>query len=158
VVHNLGRRFEQVLLTILSAMVALIVALATLDLLWMIIQDLISPPIILLDITELLDLFGFVLIILVGIELLETIKGYLREHVVRLEVVLDLALIAIARKIIVLEMTESAPLAAFGIAVVVLALGIARYLVRSRSDPATSASGSQGDSRPTRDDQEHTSP
>jgi uncharacterized membrane protein (DUF373 family) len=96
---------------------------------------------------------GFVLIILVGIELLETIKGYLREHVVRLEVVLDVALIAIARKIIVLEMNESTPLAAFGIAAVVLALGIARYLVRSRSDSATSASVSDVGSRPTRDNQ-----
>jgi len=126
-----SRRFEQVLIGVLTVATALVVALATLELLWMVAKDLVTPPVILLQVDELLDLFGFILIILVGIELMETIKGYLREHVVRLEVVLDVALIAIARKIIIFEIKEAAPLAPFGIAGIVLALGIARYLVMS---------------------------
>lgn len=128
---GLSRRFERVLIGTLTVTTSLVVALATLDLLWMIVQDLATPPLILLQVDELLDLFGFILIILVGIELMETIKGYLREQVVRLEVVLDVALIAVARKIIIFDIKEAAPLAAFGIAAIVLALGIARYLVKS---------------------------
>ena len=130
-IDGFSRRFERVLIGTLMVTTCLVVALATLDLLWMVVQDLLTPPLILLQVEELLDLFGFILIILVGIELMETIKGYLREQVVRLEVVLDVALIAVARKIIIFEIKEAAPLAAFGIAAIVLALGVARYLVKS---------------------------
>jgi uncharacterized membrane protein (DUF373 family) len=97
----------------------------------MIVQDIATPPVVLLEVDELLDIFGFILIVLVGIELMETIKGYLREHVVRLEVVLDVALIAIARKIIIFEVNEATPLASIGLAAIITALGIARYLVKS---------------------------
>jgi uncharacterized membrane protein (DUF373 family) len=37
---------------------------------------------------------------LIGIELLETIKAYLLEKVVHVEIVIEVALIAIARKVI----------------------------------------------------------
>jgi uncharacterized membrane protein (DUF373 family) len=118
----------------------------------MIVQDLVTPPVILLEVDELLDLFGFVLIVLVGIELLETIKSYLHEHVVRLEVVLDVALIALARKIIILELGEALPLAALAIAAVVIALGVARHLVKSQRISAHAAPESDRDRPTSRED------
>lgn len=129
--ERLTNQLERGVVLALTVATALVVALATLDVLWMIVQDIATPPVILLEVDELLDIFGFILIVLVGIELMETIKGYLREHVVRLEVVLDVALIAIARKIIIFEVKEAAPLASFGLAAIIIALGIARYLVKS---------------------------
>lgn len=45
---------------------------------------------------ELMDLFGVFLLVLIGIELLDTIKVYLKENVVNVEVVVLVAIIAVS--------------------------------------------------------------
>ena len=55
---------------------------------------------------HLLEYFGYVLLVLIGVELLDTIRAYLQEHVVHVEIVLEVALIAVARKIIILELKD----------------------------------------------------
>ena len=95
--------FERVVVIVLIVMMSLVILLSTVELGWIIILDMITPPIILPQINELLEIFGFFLLILIGIELLETLRAYLLEHVVHVEVVLEVALIAIARKVIILE-------------------------------------------------------
>jgi len=92
--------------------------------------DIISPPIILLEVGELLNIFGLFLLILIGVELLETVKMYFREHVVHVEVVFMVALIAIARKVIILDLEKYSYLALIGIALIILALSVGYYLVR----------------------------
>jgi uncharacterized membrane protein (DUF373 family) len=105
--------------------------------------------VVLLEIDELLDIFGFFLLILIGVELLETIKAYLVEHVVHVEIVLEVALIAIARKVIILEPKELPPLTLLSIAALIVTLAIAFYLekqarhrIRSASGPDTAAESS----------------
>jgi uncharacterized membrane protein (DUF373 family) len=122
--------FELVVVMALIVMMALIVFLSTVELGWIIILDMITPPIILPQIDELLEIFGFFLLILIGIELLETIRAYLVEHVVHVEVVLEVALIAVARKVIILEPKEEASSTLFGIAALILALAVGFLLVR----------------------------
>ena len=80
------KRFERIITASLVVMLAIIVFLATLELGWLIVQDIISPPLFLLETGELLDIFGLFLLVLIGIELLETIKAYLKESVVHVEV------------------------------------------------------------------------
>jgi hypothetical protein len=77
----------------LIVLMAVVLLLTTIDLGWMLVQDILTPPVILLEIEELLEIFGFFLLILIGVELLETIKAYLNEGVVHVEVVLMVALI-----------------------------------------------------------------
>ena len=95
--------FERMVVLALVAMMAVIILLSTVELGWIIIQDIITPPYVLPGITELLDVFGFFLLILIGIELLETIRAYLVEHIIHVEIVLEVALIAVARKVIILD-------------------------------------------------------
>ncbi|MGD8520507.1 MAG: phosphate-starvation-inducible PsiE family protein, partial [Desulfobacterales bacterium] len=97
---------------------------------WIIIKDIITPPIILLEIEELLEIFGFFLLVLIGVELLETIKAYLVEKVVHVEVVIEVALIAIARKVIILDLEKYEDLTLFGIAALILAIAIAIYAIK----------------------------
>lgn len=66
--------FGKLIVFALVGMMALVVALATIELGWIIVKDIITPPIFLLDSNELLDIFGLFLLVLVGIELLDTIK------------------------------------------------------------------------------------
>ena len=86
--------FEKVVVFSLIAMMALIILLSTVELCWVILKDIITPPYLLPGVADLLDIFGLFLLILIGIELLETIRAYLSEHVIHVEIVLEVALIA----------------------------------------------------------------
>lgn len=122
--------FERIIVVVLLATLAVVVALATVDLIWLVAKDVMTPPVLLLEVDELLNIFGFVLLILIGIELLETIKAYLIEHVVHVEIVLEVALIAIARKVIVLDTEKYSPMMLMAFAALTLALALGFYLER----------------------------
>ncbi len=135
------RKIERVLIVAIILMMTIVLILSTLDLAWLIIRDVITPPIILLDVSELLEIFGFFLLIIIGIELLETIKAYLEEHVIHAEVVLEVAIIAIVRKVIILDVKELPSLTLIGIAIIVAALAGAYHLLRRSLDHARAHKG-----------------
>ena len=127
------RYFEKLITVSLIIMMAVVILLATIELGWIIIKDIITPPILLLDINEMLDIFGLFLLVLIGIELVETIKAYLSERVIRVEVVIIVALIAISRKVIILDVKELPSLTLIGIAAIILALSTGYYLLKKKS-------------------------
>jgi len=124
------KKFEKVVLVALVFMMSVVVFLSTLELGWILIRDIVTPPVVLLDIDELLDVFGFFLLVLIGIELLETIKTYFVEHVIHAEVVIEVAMIAIARKVIILDVKELPSLTLLGIAAIIITLAVAYWLVK----------------------------
>lgn len=68
------KMFEKAIAYTLIGSMALVLFLTTIELGWIILQDIISPPLFLLDIDELLDIFGLFLLILIGVELIDTIR------------------------------------------------------------------------------------
>ena len=127
---NFLDRFERIITLALIALMIVVVTLATLDLAWGIIQEVIKPQHIFIQVEKLLDIFGLFLLVLIGVELLDTIRAYLTEHVVHEEVILVAALIAVARKVIVLDVKETDPAMVFGIAAIILAVAIAYWIVK----------------------------
>ena len=126
------KKFEHVIVISLIVMMILVVLLATIELGWIIVKDIITPPIILLEIDELLEIFGFFLLVLIGVELLETIKAYLLEKVVHVEIVLEVALIAIARKVIILDLEKYGSLTVIGIAALIVSVAVAFFAVKQK--------------------------
>lgn len=126
------KKFERFVIVSIVFMMMAVVALSTLELGWIIAKDIITPPILLLDADELLEIFGFVLLILIGVELLETIKAYLRDNIIHVEIVLQVALIAIARKVIVLDLSKYDGVSVLAIAALIIALAGASVLRVSR--------------------------
>lgn len=124
------KKFERIIVSTLLVMMAVTILLATVELAWLIIKDVITPPIILLEINELLDIFGLFLLVLLGIELISTLKTYLIENVVHVEVVFAVALIAIGRKVIILDIKEISSLSLLGIAAIIIALSVGYFLVK----------------------------
>ena len=122
-------KVERVVVVTLLVMMALVVCLSTVELGWFIIKDVITPPIFLLEIDELLDIFGMFLLVLIGVELLETVKMYLTQKTVHVEVVFMVAMIAIARKVIILDINELPSLTLIGIGVIVVSLSAGYYLL-----------------------------
>ena len=111
-------------------MMAGVVLLATLELGWLLAKDVLTPPLFLLEIEELMELFGQFLLVLIGIELLHSMKVYVARREVHLEAVLAVAVIAVARKIVVVDPKGLPEGAVLGIAAVMLAVALSYYLVR----------------------------
>lgn len=122
--------FEQIITRILLVMMAVVVVLATIEVIWVVIKDVLTPPVFLLEIEELLDLFGLFLLVLIGLELLHSVKIFIDHREIHVESVLSVALIAVARKIIILDPKDQTEGILLGIAALVLALVIGYYVVR----------------------------
>ena len=127
---NYLKRFEKIIVYALLIMMALTIFLATIDLGWILVKDIFSPPLFLVSVNELLEIFGMFLLVLIGIELLETVKTYSAESKVHLEVVFMVAMIAVARKVIILDLKEVSNLTLMGLAAVILALSVGYYLIK----------------------------
>ncbi len=124
------QKFEDAVIKSLIIMMVVVVLISTVELGWIIIKDVMTPPVFFLEISELKEVFGFFLLIVIGVELLETIKAYLDERVIHVEIVLEVALIAIARKVIILDMDKYPGNPILGIAALILALVIAFFVIK----------------------------
>jgi len=124
------KHFERIIIGFLAALIALVVLLATLDLAISLFKDIIfSPPHFGIGVDELLGIFGQILMVLLGFELLEVVKAYFRNDVLHVEVVLIVTLIALARKVIVIETTAVSGSAMAGIAALMLSIAASYWLV-----------------------------
>jgi uncharacterized membrane protein (DUF373 family) len=121
---------QKLVVLALAILLIVVVALSTIHLGFLVAQEIWKPPRFLIPVQGLLDIFGFFLLILIGVELLETLKAYAKKDVIHVRVVLEVALIAMARKVIVEEPNNVPGLTLFGIAALILALGIAFYFER----------------------------
>jgi uncharacterized membrane protein (DUF373 family) len=124
------QRLERYTLFSLMVMMGVIVVLAVFELGWILVKDILTPPTLLLETHELLDLFGMFLLILIGMELLDTIKTYVAVNEIHVEVVFMVAMIAIARKVIILDLRETSSLTLVGIAAIIIALAGGYRLVK----------------------------
>lgn len=124
-------KFKGFIFFSLVIMMSLVVLLATIELGWIIIKDIFTPPIFLLEINELFEIFGLFMLVLIGIELLETIvKNYTNQNANHTKIVLAIAIIAIARKVIILDVDNHSGQALMGIAAIILALSVGYYLIQ----------------------------
>lgn len=124
------KKFERIIVIALLVMMALVVFLSGIELAVLIYEQLVEPPFMLLDMNKLLKIFSFFLIVLIGLELIEVIKVYLVDEQVHVEVIFLVAIIAVARKVIILDVNKMDPLILIGVAAIILALSGGYYLLK----------------------------
>ena len=129
-ITNILKWFERLTVIFLLFLMIIVVWASTIELGVILYEQLVKPPVYLLNINELLEVFGFFLMILVAVELLETIKAYLEENHLRAEVVLLVAIIAVARKVIIIDYDKTNPTMVIAMAVVILALALGYFIVK----------------------------
>lgn len=78
--------------------------------------------------------FAGVLLVLLGLELLESLKIFFKEHKVRLELILIVAIIAVSRHIIQLDFEHVQGFELIGIGALVIALTAGYFLVKRTPD------------------------
>jgi len=98
--ETLATKIQKFTVFALAGMLAVVVVLSRLHLGVLIAVEIWAPR-FLIRVQGLLEIFGYFLLVLIGVELLETLKAYLRKNVIHVRVVLEVALIAMARKVII---------------------------------------------------------
>lgn len=117
---------------IVLILMTIIVAVSIVELGILLYIDIFDPTddVIFLEIDELFRIFGFFFIILIGFELIETVEMYFKDNVIHAEVVLLVAVIAVSRKVILLDLDKYEPVAIIGLGVIIIALGGCYALIK----------------------------
>jgi uncharacterized membrane protein (DUF373 family) len=130
--QSLISRFECQLSRILAGLLMVVLAASTVQLVIVTAQVLLQPSQDWLG-GQLLQLLDRLLLILIGLEVLQNLTAYLRDHTFQTELVVLTALTAVARKLIVMPPGhEKDPLTLIGVGVVILCLAGAYALLRQR--------------------------
>jgi uncharacterized membrane protein (DUF373 family) len=130
-------KFESAINTTLLCMMAVVVLLTTIDLGWLIVKDIAVAPVLRLEVSELLDLFAAFLLVLIGVELLDTLKVYITDRKVHVEMILSVGLVAVSRKVIVLDTKQLDGLSLIGIGVLIISLAASYFLVKNAHGKST---------------------
>jgi uncharacterized membrane protein (DUF373 family) len=126
------QRFEQAVALVLTFLISGVIVVAIAQLVLVEAQDLFLNPLAPVDVTIFQSIFGMIMTVLIALEFNHTIMSILhrKDSIVQLRTVILIALLAMARKFIIIDFTGLEPLAVFGLASAVLALGLVYWLVR----------------------------
>ncbi|WP_341525688.1 phosphate-starvation-inducible PsiE family protein [Nostoc sp. UHCC 0302] len=114
---------------VLSVFMVVVILVAIADLATYIFKELFTVPYGTFN-TILFKIFGLFLNILIALEILENITAYLRKHVFQVELVIVTSLIAVARKIIILDLGKVTGIDIIGLGIAILALSISYLIIR----------------------------
>ena len=114
---------------VMSVLMVMIILFAIIDAAYTTYQKLISPPVFILEVSDLLAVFSAVLVVLIAIEIYSNITLYLTADVIHVKLVVATALMAVARKVITLDDKVLDAQYFYGYAALGLALGLTYWLL-----------------------------
>lgn len=134
------KKIIHICLKVLGLLMIVVIISGVVDVAWTIYQKFASEPRFILTINDILMTFGAFMVVLIAIEIFQNIILYLRDDVIHVKIVLATALMAIARKVIILDYDDLEPMYVFATGVVLVATGIAYWFVhklpsKSQSEP-----------------------
>lgn len=112
----------------------IVIIFGVIDVAWTVYQRLKEEPRFILTMGDILLTFGAFMVVLIAIEIFQNIILYLRDDVIHVKIVLATALMAIARKVIILDYDELEPMYIFATGIVLLATGVTYYFVHKLPD------------------------
>lgn len=130
---SLYQRFEHIIIIILTAMISVIVVVAVWNLILKILFGLIlSGNLDPSDYAIFQAVFGMIFTVIIALEFKKSllVVAERRENVVQIRSVVMIALLAICRKVIILDVRETDALQIFALAAAILALGAVYWLIR----------------------------
>lgn len=113
----------------LAVLMTIVIVFSVVDVAWDLYNRLAGPPFRPLDVNDILASFGTFMVALIAIEIFVNIVLYLRNETLQVKLVLATALMAIARKVIVLDYKVVEPEYVWATAGVIFALSIGYWLI-----------------------------
>lgn len=130
------QKFESVLAFVLTIIITLVILVALYGLLVDVIGGLMFGALNPLEHRAFQLIFGEIITVLIALEFNHTLVYVVtrEQSIIQTKVVLLIALLALARKFIIMDLTEITPEQMFGLAAITLALGVTYWLMRERDD------------------------
>jgi uncharacterized membrane protein (DUF373 family) len=130
------QRFESAVALVLTAVIALIILVALYRLCVGVVAGLLLGALDPLEHTVFQTVFGQIMTLLIALEFNHTLRFFVTRHesIIQTRVVVLIALLALARKFIILDINENSPSYLLGLAAVTLALGVTYWLMRQRDE------------------------
>lgn len=132
---SLYQRFEHVIILILTTLIAIVVVIAVWNLILKILLGLIlnggfDPS----DYSVFQAVFGMIFTVIIALEFKKSllVVAERRKRVVQIQAVVVIALLAICRKIIILDLATTDAWHILALAAAILALGAVYWLIRER--------------------------
>ncbi|MDB1125079.1 phosphate-starvation-inducible PsiE family protein [Vibrio algarum] len=113
----------------LSILMVFVIIMGVVDVSWILYKKLTSPPFLILTISDMLATFGAFMAVLIAIEIFINITVYLRDNVIHVKIVMATALMAIARKVIIIDFDSLSAMYLIGIAAVMISMSVGYWLV-----------------------------
>ena len=123
------KQIENLVSKVLSLAMVIVILVALCDLGVVLFKQLFTPSYRFLGRT-LIDIFGLFLTVLIALEILENITAYLRKHIIQVELVIVTSIIAVARKIIILDFEKTSGIDLIGLAIAISSLAISYWIIR----------------------------
>lgn len=123
---------QRVVVVLVLVLVLALLAFMIVRLGWLIGVELLGTPIAELSADQILGLFSFVLLVLIGVELVEAVQLFLTDAHVHVEFLILIALTAVCRKIIILDVAAASAITLVGLAALVVTLAGAYFLIKGR--------------------------
>jgi uncharacterized membrane protein (DUF373 family) len=123
-------RAIRVAIKILAVLMVLVIFWSIVDVVYVLYLRLTSPPYFLLNISDILEVFSAFMLVLIAVEIFTNIRLYLGSNELPVKLVIATALMAVARKVIVLDLKFVSAEQIVGIGLVTLALGVSYWLVK----------------------------
>ena len=113
----------------LALLMIIVIIFGVIDVGWTIYQRFVAEPRFILTMGDVLATFGAFMVVLIAIEIFQNIVLYLRDDVIHVKIVLATALMAIARKVIILDYDELDAMYIFATGIVLIATSITYFYV-----------------------------
>lgn len=135
-VLSLYQRFESLVALVLTGVIGMIIVVALYRLAALVITGLVFGVLDPLDKNAFQVVFGDVLTVLIALEFNHTLQFVVarQQSIIQTKIVLLISLLALARKVIVLDLEQSSPGELLGLAALTFALGGVYWLMRERDD------------------------
>jgi uncharacterized membrane protein (DUF373 family) len=129
-------RFEVAVALLLRAVIGAVILVALYRLIVSVVDTLVLRTLNPLDHAVFQHVFGEIMTLLIALEFNHTLQYVVsRERgIIQAKVVILIALLALARKVIVMDLSQTAPGTAAALAALTLALGATYWLMRERDD------------------------
>ncbi|MGM0912930.1 MAG: phosphate-starvation-inducible PsiE family protein [Pseudomonadota bacterium] len=114
---------------VLAVLMVLVIIWGVLDVIYVLYSRFMAPPVMLFEVSDIFVIFGAFMVVLIAVEIFINIRLYLGTNLLPIRLVVATALMAIARKVIILDIATVTAQQMLAIAAVVLALGVTHWLV-----------------------------
>jgi len=114
---------------VLAVLMTLVILWGVADVIYVLYQRAVAEPFLLLTVSDILVVFGSFMAVLIAIEIFINITVYIKRDVLPIKMVIATALMAVARKVIMLDFKDLEWPYILAIAAVIVALGLTYWLI-----------------------------